>query len=157
MQHVNTHPVLRFVIGNAAVSAIGVIFLLLSSPGKAGAGGSPELLLDRSVSRVVQNDGHGQRIDRTEIVTRTTDCKNGTVRVDSLTQTVVDDGKAERMRVVICNRNGLDHAGIARQLASARQSVARDASLSSVARTKALAALDREIANFTVAPRFSRQ
>jgi hypothetical protein len=108
--------------------------------------------------KVVRKDGEGQEHEKHATVIA--DCEAPGQKIETSEETKSDDGKTMRSRIVMCSRGHhgtADKAHMTKALEKARASISENKDLSDGARDKALAAIDRKLAELRDDKDYSKQ
>jgi hypothetical protein len=155
-QNAAKHPFARLMTATLGAMAISIAVVGFAGPGAASdavAGG----MNDHVTVHVIKHDSAKATDKDRTILAITSGCKGQAKRVDSETETKDESGKIEKTRVILCDLGGADDSDLLTRLLRARARIAGEQALSGTARQKAIAVLDREIAQLKGAPGYSRQ
>jgi hypothetical protein len=150
-------PSQQVLIGSALCSVAAITLMALAVPSFAAAETKAETSENVTIKVIRKEKAGVSGQDDHEVTTLISTCNDGTRKVDSVTQSKDDDGKMQRTRIILCSLGGRDDAALAKGLAEARASIVAEKELSDDARSKALAALDQEIARLNVSPAYPKQ
>ncbi len=152
MTHHPRNPLLRLASVTGAVTLIGAMALGFAVPGLAS-----DATNDQVSVHVIRHDAAKPAANDSTVVAITSGCDGTAKQIDTETVTKDEGGKVEKTRIVLCSSKGAKMSDLPARLGRAREAISSQTALSAEAKAKALAALDKEIANLNTDPGFSRQ